>query len=63
VYGLSLIDQPLTRLGQQPEQLFPVAILPLYISAAMLAATGTTVLAALLPARHAAKLNPVDVIR
>jgi lipoprotein-releasing system permease protein len=63
VYGLSLIDQPVTRLGQQPEQLFPVAILPLYISAAMLAATGTTVLAALLPARHAAKLNPVDVIR
>jgi lipoprotein-releasing system permease protein len=63
VYGLSLIDQPVTRLGQQPEQLFPVAILPLYISAAMLAATGATVLAALLPARRAAKLNPVDVIR
>jgi ABC-type lipoprotein release transport system permease subunit len=29
----------------------------------MLAATAATVLAALLPARRAASLNPVDVIR
>ena len=49
--------------GQPPEQLFPVAILPLYIATAMLAATVATVLAALLPARRAARLNPVDVIR
>jgi lipoprotein-releasing system permease protein len=63
VYGLSLIDQPVTRLGQHAEQLFPVAILPLYIGAAVLAAIGATVLAALLPARRAATLNPVDVIR
>jgi ABC-type lipoprotein release transport system permease subunit len=63
VYLLSLIEQPITRVGQPPEQLFPVAILPLYIATAMLAATGATVLAALLPARRAARLNPVDVIR
>jgi lipoprotein-releasing system permease protein len=63
VYGLSLIEQPMTRVGQSPEQLFPVAILPLYIVLAMLAAIAATVLAALLPARRAAHLNPVDVIR
>jgi lipoprotein-releasing system permease protein len=63
VYGLSLIEQPVVRVGQHPEQLFPVAILPIYIGLAMLAATGATVLAALLPARRAATLNPVDVIR
>jgi lipoprotein-releasing system permease protein len=63
VYLLSLIEQPVTRVGQSPEQLFPVAILPWYIALAMLAATAATVLAALLPARRAARLNPVDVIR
>ena len=63
VYLLSLIQQPVTRVGQPPEQLFPVAILPLYITMAMLAATVATVLAAWLPARRAARLNPVDVIR
>jgi lipoprotein-releasing system permease protein len=63
VYLLSLIEQPVTRVGQPPEQLFPVAILPFYIVLAMLAATAATVLAALLPARRAARLNPVDVIR
>ena len=63
VYLLSLIEQPVTRVGQPPEQLFPVAILPFYIALTMLAATAATVLAALLPARRAARLNPVDVIR
>jgi lipoprotein-releasing system permease protein len=63
VYLLSLIEQPVTRIGQSPEPLFPVAILPFYITLAMLAAIVATVLAALLPARRAARLNPVDVIR
>lgn len=63
VYLLGLIQQPITRLGQQPEALFPVAILPFYIGMAMLAATVATVIAALLPARRAARLNPVDVMR
>jgi ABC-type antimicrobial peptide transport system permease subunit len=40
-----------------------VAILPFYIGLAMLSATLATVFAALLPARRAARLNPVDVIR
>jgi lipoprotein-releasing system permease protein len=63
VYLLSLIEQPVTRVGRPPEQLFPVAILPWYIALSMFAATAATVLAALLPARRAARLNPVDVIR
>lgn len=63
VYFLGLIEQPITRVGQRPESLFPVAILPFYIGMAMLAATIATVMAALLPARRAARLNPVDVMR
>jgi len=63
VYLLSLIEQPITRVGQQPEALFPVAIIPLSIGLTMVAATIATVVAALLPARRAARLNPVDVIR
>jgi len=63
IYLLGMIEQPITRVGQRPEPFFPVAILPFYIVGAMLAATATTVLAAFLPARRAAKLNPIDVIR
>ena len=63
VYLLSLIRQPVTQVGQVPEQLFPVAVLPVYIALAMLAAIASTVIAAWLPARRAARLNPVEVIR
>lgn len=49
--------------GQEPLALFPVKIMPLYIGLAMLAAIITTVFAAVMPARRAAKLNPVDVMR
>lgn len=63
VFGLSLFEQPIAQYGQEPEQLFPVRILPLYIALSMLAATVSTVIAAVLPARRAAKLNPVDVMR
>jgi len=38
-------------------------VLPGYIALAVLAAIASTVLAAILPARHAARLNPVEVIR
>jgi len=60
---LSQIRQPVTQVGQVPEQLLPVAILPGYIALAMLMAIASTVLAAILPARRAARLNPVEVIR
>jgi lipoprotein-releasing system permease protein len=63
VYLLSLIKQPITQVGQAPEQLFPVAVLPAYIALAIFAAIAATVLAAWLPARRAAALNPVDVMR
>jgi lipoprotein-releasing system permease protein len=60
---LSLFEQPVTRIGQTPEQLFPVRILPLYLALAMIAAIISTVVAAVLPARRAARMNPVDVMR
>jgi lipoprotein-releasing system permease protein len=63
VYALSLVEQPVRRVGQTPEQLFPVAILPVYIALAVAAAIAATVVAAYLPARRAAALNPVDVMR
>jgi lipoprotein-releasing system permease protein len=63
LYLLGLIDRPVTHVDRPPEPLFPVAILPLYIALTMLAAIATTVLAAVLPARRAACLNPVDVMR
>lgn len=60
---LSLFEQPVTRIGQTPEQLFPVRILPFYLGLAMIAAIISTVVAAVLPARRAARMNPVDVMR
>jgi lipoprotein-releasing system permease protein len=63
VYLLSLIEQPVTRAGQTPEPLFPAFISPAFILVSMLAAIVATVLAALLPARRAARLNAVDVMR
>lgn len=60
---LSLFKQPVTRVGQVPEQLFPVRVIPFYIGLAILAAIISTVIAAVLPARRAAKMNPVDVMR
>jgi lipoprotein-releasing system permease protein len=60
---LSLFKQPITRVGQAPEQLFPVRLIPFYIALAIIAAIVSTVIAAVLPARRAAKMNPVDVMR
>jgi lipoprotein-releasing system permease protein len=63
VWALTLVKQPVTRIGGEPEPLLPAEIsLPL-IAAAMLAATVSTVLAAILPARRAARLDPVEVMR
>ena len=63
IYLLGRIQQPAYRPGQPPEQFFPVAILPVYIGLAVGAAIVATVLAAYLPSRRAARLNPVDVMR
>jgi lipoprotein-releasing system permease protein len=63
VFLLSLFKQPITRVGQTADQLFPVRILPIYIGLAILAAIISTVIAAVLPARRAAKMNPVDIMR
>jgi lipoprotein-releasing system permease protein len=63
VYLFGLIRQPVTPGGQAAEPLFPAAVLPMYIALAMLAAIASTVIAAWLPARRAACLNPVEVMR
>lgn len=63
VYLIGLPLQKTARPGHVPDQLFPVAILPEYIFGAMIAAVMATVIAALFPARRAAKMNPVDVMR
>jgi lipoprotein-releasing system permease protein len=63
VWGLSFFKQPVTRMGGQPEPLLPGQLDWSYILAAMLAATVSTVLAAALPARRAASLDPVEVMR
>lgn len=63
VYLLGLLTRESTQAGKPPEHLFPVQILPTYIALAVLAAIVTTVIASVLPARRAAKLNPVDVMR
>ena len=63
VFLLGLLTRPSTQIGKPPDQLFPVKILPTYIALAVVAAIITTVIASVLPARRAAKLNPVDVMR
>lgn len=60
---LMLIEQPVRYAGEKPQSLFPIVILPLYVAIAMIAAILTTVFAAWLPARNAANLNPVEVMR
>jgi len=63
VYLLSLPLQKTARPGHAPDQLFPVAILPAYIFGAVIAAIISTLVAAWFPAKRAAQMNPVDVMR
>jgi len=63
VYLISLPLQPTAKPGHAPEQLFPVAVLPIYVIGAVISAICATVIAAWFPARRAALMNPVDVMR
>ena len=63
IYLISLLKRPDAVIGGVQASLFPVKILPVYIGAAILAAIISTVIAAVLPAKRAARLNPVDVMR
>ena len=63
VWLVSLPLQPTARPGRAPDPMFPVQILPVYIFGAMLSAIIATVVAAWFPARRAARMNPVDVMR
>lgn len=60
VYMMSLKRE--VRFGKT-DSLLPITIDPAIFAAAMIAAIIATLFASLLPARRAAKLNPVDVIR
>jgi lipoprotein-releasing system permease protein len=60
---ISLPMRPTSAPGQEAVAYFPVKIVPMYIGLAMLSAIITTVIAAVLPARQASRLNPVDVMR
>lgn len=63
VYLVSLPRQATSRPGHAPDQLFPVEVLPVYIVAAVISAIAATLIASWFPARRAAKMNPVDVMR
>jgi lipoprotein-releasing system permease protein len=63
VWLVSLPLQPTARPGRAPDPVFPVQILPVYIFGAMLSAIIATVVAAVFPARRAARMNPIDVMR
>ena len=63
VWAFEQIKQPVTRMGGLPEPLLPAQISWQLIAIAMLAAVVSTVIAAILPARRAAQLDPVRVIR
>ncbi|MCX6596173.1 MAG: ABC transporter permease [Acidobacteria bacterium] len=63
LYLSSLPKEAVGRFGGVPQSVIPLILDPLYILTAMAAASTATVLAALLPARRAAKMNPVDALR
>jgi lipoprotein-releasing system permease protein len=63
VWAISLVKQPLMRMGGTPQQLLPTKLTWEVLAVAMLAAIISTVLASILPARRAARLDPVQVMR
>lgn len=63
VIFISKIPQPVRVPGVPPDPLFPGLVTPLIVGGTMAAAILITVIASVLPARQAANLDPVDVIR
>jgi len=63
VRGLSAFKQAGSHPGVPPQDLFPSHLTWQLVVIAMFAAILTTVAAAVLPARRAARLNPVEVIK
>lgn len=60
---LTIFKQPVNRPGAVPENLFPSQITPALVGVAMLGAIVATILAAALPARRAARMDPVEVMK
>lgn len=60
---LTQFKQPAIRIGAPPQPLFPAQLALPLIGSAVLSAVFATVIAAALPARRAAALDPVEVIR
>jgi lipoprotein-releasing system permease protein len=60
---LKLFKMPVTRAGAKPEEMFHTVLTWQLIAAALLAAVVATLVAAILPARRAACMNPVEVMR
>jgi len=63
ILALQTIEEPSRVPGLPPEPFFPAVLIPSIIIGSMVAAIITTVVAAVLPARQAADMDPVDVIR
>lgn len=63
VAAISTVQLPPTSSGAATYQLFPTSISAPIVAAAMFSAILSTVIAAVLPARRAAKLDPVQVMR
>ncbi|NLO05132.1 MAG: ABC transporter permease [candidate division WS1 bacterium] len=60
---IAQIEAPSAVPGVAPRALFPGALIPSIIAGSMIAAVIATVIASVLPARQAADLDPVEVIR
>lgn len=63
VIGLGVFKQPYTRLDAEPERLFPAILTVGLVAIAMMGAIVSTVIASVLPARRAARLDPVEAMR
>jgi lipoprotein-releasing system permease protein len=63
VWAMGFVKQPVMRMGGTAQPLLPTKLTWQILVAAMIAAIISTVLASILPARRAARLDPVQVMR